>query len=176
MFLSALGLIILLTGLIHIFGDFRTGPVEARAGEPRRKHSWTGLILGVFEVMWKGFSDEAREVLRLAARSRDVPARLQRTATDLQRRGLLKDGRIRSTLFARYVTEAKEEARWPVSTWLTVLGLVVLSGLVFFATYSEKGLGRAGLALASLWFGGGLAGFAWRFWQQKATGDVEITS
>ena len=49
-FLSVLGLIILLTGLMHIFGGFRAGP-EAQAGEPRRKRSWTSLILGVFEVV-----------------------------------------------------------------------------------------------------------------------------
>jgi uncharacterized membrane protein HdeD (DUF308 family) len=49
-FLSVLGLIILLTGLMHILGGFRAGP-EAQPGEPRRKRSWTSLILGVFEVL-----------------------------------------------------------------------------------------------------------------------------
>lgn len=50
-FLSVLGLVILLTGLMHIFGGFWTGPQEAQPGEPRRKRSWTSLILGVFEVV-----------------------------------------------------------------------------------------------------------------------------
>ena len=50
-FFSVLGLIILLTGLMHIFGGFRAGPEEAQSGEPRRKQSWTSLMLGVFEVV-----------------------------------------------------------------------------------------------------------------------------
>jgi uncharacterized membrane protein HdeD (DUF308 family) len=50
-FISVLGLIILLTGLMHIFGGFRSGPDVAQPGEPRRRRSWTSLILGVFEVV-----------------------------------------------------------------------------------------------------------------------------
>jgi uncharacterized membrane protein HdeD (DUF308 family) len=50
-FLSVLGLIILLTGLMHIFGGFRVGSEEAKAGNPRRKRSWTSLILGMFGVV-----------------------------------------------------------------------------------------------------------------------------
>jgi uncharacterized membrane protein HdeD (DUF308 family) len=50
-FLSVLGLIILLTGLMHIFGSFRAGPEEAQPGELRRKRSWTAFILGLFEVV-----------------------------------------------------------------------------------------------------------------------------
>ena len=42
---SLVGVIILLTGLLHIFGGFRVG------GTAGRQWSWTSLILGVFEVI-----------------------------------------------------------------------------------------------------------------------------
>ena len=44
-FFSVLGVIILLTGGMHIFGGFRQGP------EHRRKRSWTSVLLGIFEVV-----------------------------------------------------------------------------------------------------------------------------
>jgi uncharacterized membrane protein HdeD (DUF308 family) len=55
--LSVVGLIILLTGLMHIFGGFRTGPQETRTyGQIRsrvwpRAWSWTAFFLGLFEVV-----------------------------------------------------------------------------------------------------------------------------
>ena len=38
--LSVVGLIILLTGLMHIFGGFRTGPEETRTYGPIRSRVW----------------------------------------------------------------------------------------------------------------------------------------
>ena len=55
--LSVIGLIILLTGLMHIFGGFRTGPAEnAPASQNRsrglpRTWSWTAFLLGLFEIV-----------------------------------------------------------------------------------------------------------------------------
>jgi uncharacterized membrane protein HdeD (DUF308 family) len=55
--ISVMGLIILLTGLMHIFGGFRTGPVETQPvsqnrfrGLPRT-WSWTAFLLGLFEMV-----------------------------------------------------------------------------------------------------------------------------
>jgi uncharacterized membrane protein HdeD (DUF308 family) len=44
-FFSVLGLVILLTGLLHIFGGFRKSPSQAR------EWSWTSFLLGLFEVI-----------------------------------------------------------------------------------------------------------------------------
>jgi uncharacterized membrane protein HdeD (DUF308 family) len=55
--LSMMGLIILLTGLLHIFGGFRTSPEEAQVyGRIRsrvwpRTWSWTAFFLGLFEMV-----------------------------------------------------------------------------------------------------------------------------
>ena len=55
--LSVIGLIIFLTGLMHIFGGFRTGPVEAdllsenRSRVLPRTWSWTAFLLGLFEIV-----------------------------------------------------------------------------------------------------------------------------
>jgi uncharacterized membrane protein HdeD (DUF308 family) len=55
--LSVVGVIILLTGLMHIFGGFRTGPEEVRTyGKVRsrvwpRTWSWTAFLLGLFEIV-----------------------------------------------------------------------------------------------------------------------------
>ena len=55
--LSVVGLIIILTGLMHIFGGFRTGPEETRVYGPMRSRvwprtwSWTAFLLGLFEVV-----------------------------------------------------------------------------------------------------------------------------
>ena len=55
--LSVMGLIILLTGLMHIFGGFRTGPEETHLStqeRPRvrqRAWSWTAFLLGFFEMV-----------------------------------------------------------------------------------------------------------------------------
>ena len=55
--LSVVGVIILLTGLMHIFGGFRTGPEEVRIyGKIRsrvwpRTWSWTAFLLGLFEIV-----------------------------------------------------------------------------------------------------------------------------
>ena len=49
--LSVVGLIILLTGLMHIVGGFRTGPVETHLFSQNRKWSWTAFLLGVFEIV-----------------------------------------------------------------------------------------------------------------------------
>jgi uncharacterized membrane protein HdeD (DUF308 family) len=42
-FFSLLGLVILLTGLLHIFGGFKTSPHQAR--------EWSSFLLGLFEVI-----------------------------------------------------------------------------------------------------------------------------
>jgi uncharacterized membrane protein HdeD (DUF308 family) len=44
-FFAVLGLVILLTGLLHIFGGFRKGPDQVR------EWSWTSFLLGLFEVI-----------------------------------------------------------------------------------------------------------------------------
>jgi uncharacterized membrane protein HdeD (DUF308 family) len=44
-FFSVLGLVMLLTGLLHIFGGFQQGP------ERTRQWSWTSFLLGLFEVI-----------------------------------------------------------------------------------------------------------------------------
>jgi uncharacterized membrane protein HdeD (DUF308 family) len=49
--LSVIGLIIFLTGLMHIFGGFRTGPVETHLFSQDRKWSWTAFLLGLFEMV-----------------------------------------------------------------------------------------------------------------------------
>jgi uncharacterized membrane protein HdeD (DUF308 family) len=55
--LSVVGLIILLTGLMHIFGGFRNVPEETRVyGRIRsrvwpRTWSWTAFFLGMFEIV-----------------------------------------------------------------------------------------------------------------------------
>jgi len=49
--LSVVGLIIFLTGLMHIFGGFRTGPVETHLFSQNRKWSWTAFLLGLFEIV-----------------------------------------------------------------------------------------------------------------------------
>jgi uncharacterized membrane protein HdeD (DUF308 family) len=49
--LSVIGLIILLTGLMHIVGGFRTGPVESHLFSANRKWSWTAFLLGLFEIV-----------------------------------------------------------------------------------------------------------------------------
>jgi uncharacterized membrane protein HdeD (DUF308 family) len=49
--LSVVGLIILLTGLMHIFGGFRTGPVETHLLSQNRQWSWTAFLLGLFEIV-----------------------------------------------------------------------------------------------------------------------------
>jgi uncharacterized membrane protein HdeD (DUF308 family) len=49
--ISVIGLIILLTGLMHIFGGFRTGPVETHLFSENRKWSWTAFLLGIFEIV-----------------------------------------------------------------------------------------------------------------------------
>jgi uncharacterized membrane protein HdeD (DUF308 family) len=49
--LSVIGLIIFLTGLMHIFGGFRTGPVETHLLSRNRKWSWTAFLLGLFELV-----------------------------------------------------------------------------------------------------------------------------
>jgi uncharacterized membrane protein HdeD (DUF308 family) len=55
--LSVMGLIILLTGVMHIFGGFRTGPVETDPASQNRFRglprtwSWTAFMLGVFEMV-----------------------------------------------------------------------------------------------------------------------------
>ncbi len=48
---SLLGLIILVTGLMHIIGGFRTGPEETSLFSQRRKWSWTAFLLGLFEMV-----------------------------------------------------------------------------------------------------------------------------
>ena len=55
--LSVVGLIIVLTGLMHIFGGFRTGPEEtnllsrSRSRIRPRAWSWTAFLLGLFEIV-----------------------------------------------------------------------------------------------------------------------------
>jgi uncharacterized membrane protein HdeD (DUF308 family) len=49
--ISVVGLIILLTGLMHIFGGFRTGPVETHLLSANRRWSWTAFLLGIFEIV-----------------------------------------------------------------------------------------------------------------------------
>lgn len=49
--ISLIGLIILLTGLMHIIGGFRTGPAESDMFSRNRKWSWTAFILGLFEIV-----------------------------------------------------------------------------------------------------------------------------
>ena len=55
--LSVMGLIILLTGVMHIFGGFRTGSVEThlfsriRSRGWLRAWSWTAFLLGLFEMV-----------------------------------------------------------------------------------------------------------------------------
>jgi uncharacterized membrane protein HdeD (DUF308 family) len=46
-----MGLIIFLTGLMHIFGGFRTGPMETHLFSRTRKWSWTAFLLGLFEMV-----------------------------------------------------------------------------------------------------------------------------
>jgi uncharacterized membrane protein HdeD (DUF308 family) len=43
--LTLLGIAILITGLMHIFGGFRTG------GDASRRWSWLSLLLGLFEIL-----------------------------------------------------------------------------------------------------------------------------
>ena len=49
--ISLIGLIILLTGLMHIIGGFRTGPAESDMFSRNRKWSWTAFFLGIFEIV-----------------------------------------------------------------------------------------------------------------------------
>jgi len=55
--MSLIGLVILLTGLLHIFGGFRTGPEEtqllsqSRSRVLPRAWSWTAFLLGLFEIV-----------------------------------------------------------------------------------------------------------------------------
>jgi len=55
--LSAMGLIIFLTGLLHALGGFRTGPVEIHPSSQHRSRgwarawSWTAFLLGLFEMV-----------------------------------------------------------------------------------------------------------------------------
>jgi uncharacterized membrane protein HdeD (DUF308 family) len=55
--LSVVGLIILLTGLMHIVGGFRTGPVDPHLLSQNRTRmwsrawSWTAFLLGLFEIV-----------------------------------------------------------------------------------------------------------------------------
>ena len=48
---SVIGLIILLTGLMHIFGGFRAGPEVSHLFSENRKWSWTAFLLGAFEMV-----------------------------------------------------------------------------------------------------------------------------
>jgi uncharacterized membrane protein HdeD (DUF308 family) len=48
---SVVGLIILLTGLMHIVGGFRTGAVETHLLSRNRQWSWTAFLLGLFEIV-----------------------------------------------------------------------------------------------------------------------------
>lgn len=48
---SVLSLIIFLTGLMHVIGGFRTGPVETHLFSQNRKWSWTAFLLGFFEMV-----------------------------------------------------------------------------------------------------------------------------
>jgi uncharacterized membrane protein HdeD (DUF308 family) len=55
--ISVVGLIILLTGLMHILGGFRIGPVETHLFSQERSRvwlrawSWTAFLLGLFEMI-----------------------------------------------------------------------------------------------------------------------------
>jgi uncharacterized membrane protein HdeD (DUF308 family) len=49
--LSVAGLIIMLTGALHIFGGFRTGPEDTHLFSQTRKWSWTAFLLGLFEIV-----------------------------------------------------------------------------------------------------------------------------
>ena len=49
--LSVIGLVILLTGLMHVVGGFRTSPVEAHLFSQNRKWAWTAFLLGLFEIV-----------------------------------------------------------------------------------------------------------------------------
>jgi uncharacterized membrane protein HdeD (DUF308 family) len=49
--ISILGLIILLTGLMHIIGGFRTGPEDSNLFSENRQWSWTACFLGLFEIV-----------------------------------------------------------------------------------------------------------------------------
>jgi uncharacterized membrane protein HdeD (DUF308 family) len=49
--LSVLGLILLLTGLMHMIGGFRTGAVETNLLSQNRRWSWTAFLLGVFGIV-----------------------------------------------------------------------------------------------------------------------------
>jgi uncharacterized membrane protein HdeD (DUF308 family) len=44
-FITTLALVIALTGLVHVFGGFRTGP------DLGRRQSWSAFLLGVFEII-----------------------------------------------------------------------------------------------------------------------------
>lgn len=44
-FISVLGLVIALTGILHVFGGFRMGL------DLGRRRSWSAFLLGVFEVI-----------------------------------------------------------------------------------------------------------------------------
>ena len=67
--LSVVGLIILLTGLMHMVGGFRTGPVEThllsqnRTRMWSRSWSWTAFLLGLFEICLLYTSDAADDYL-----------------------------------------------------------------------------------------------------------------
>ena len=49
--LSVIGLVILLTGLMHVVGGFRTSAVETHLFSQDRKWSWTAFLLGLFEIV-----------------------------------------------------------------------------------------------------------------------------
>ena|GEM_PF-881211 len=48
--ISMIGLIILLTGLMHMIGGFRAGPEETHLFSQNRRWSWTAFTLGLFEM------------------------------------------------------------------------------------------------------------------------------
>jgi uncharacterized membrane protein HdeD (DUF308 family) len=49
--LSVIGLIIFLTGLMHIIGGFRTGAEHRHLFSADRQWSWTAFLLGLFEIV-----------------------------------------------------------------------------------------------------------------------------
>lgn len=51
--IQVLGAVIILTGLLHVFGGFRTGEDRAyrRPGLMARNRSLTSFLLGVFEII-----------------------------------------------------------------------------------------------------------------------------
>jgi len=49
--LSVMGLIIMLTGVMHILGGFRTGPEVRHLFSANRQWSWTAFLLGLFEMI-----------------------------------------------------------------------------------------------------------------------------